>query len=390
MMTLRRIAAIVAIGALGQPRATLAQQIAATQAAMLDSLAATAMSRDGMPSVSLAVGRGASVIFSRAYGFADLESFVPATPRTRYRTASISKWLTATMAMRLVEEGKLDLDAELQRYCPQYPKKQWPVTAKHLLTHTSGVRHYVGQNGEASRATTDAARRELEARQQRERAGFFVRHTDVITPLDGFKDDPLLFEPGSRFQYTSPGYRLLGCVLQGAGGAGYSALMERYVFGPAAMASTRTDDAHALIPHRAAGYAKDGGQLRRANFRDVSANLPAGGHLSTAEDLVRFAMAILNDKLVRRESRDRMVEKPGFPGSTNPNSPTAHYGFGVGVEQRNGRALWSHSGGQDGTTTLLILYPGDSLAVAVMTNVSGSGAVGQLAHAVAERLLGSR
>ena len=367
-----------------------AQPIAAAQAAVLDSLAAAAMGRDGMPSVSLAVGRGGAVIFSKGYGLADLENFVPATPRTRYRTASISKWLTATLAMRLVEEGKLELNAEIQRYCPQYSKKQWPVTARHLLTHTSGVRHYVGANGESARATTDTARRELQARQQREQAGFFVRHTDVITPLDGFKDDPLLFEPGSRFQYTSPGYRLLGCVLQGAGGSDYTGLMERHVFGPAGMSSTRTDDAHALVPHRAAGYAKDGGQLRRANFRDVSENLPAGGHLSTPEDLVRFALSFVTDKLVRRESRDQMTRRPDFPGSTNPNSPTNYYGYGVSVEQRNGRAVWSHGGGQDGTSTILILLPADSLAVAVMTNISGSAAVGQLAHTVAEQFVHGR
>jgi CubicO group peptidase (beta-lactamase class C family) len=390
MTILRRAATVLGlIEGLALPGAALTQ-VTATQSGVLDSLAGVAMSRDGMPSVSVAVGKGGSVIFSRAYGFADLEGFVLATPRTRYRTASISKWMTATLAMRLVEAGQLDLDAEIQRYCPQYGKKQFPISAKHLLTHTSGVRHYVGANGESERATTDAARRELEARQQKEQAGFFVRHTDVITPLDGFKDDPLLFEPGSRFQYTSPGYRLLGCVLQGAGGSDYSGLMGRYVFGPAGMSATRVDDAHALISHRAAGYAREGGQIRRANFRDVSENLPAGGHLSTAEDLVRFALAFGSDKLVRRESRDRMTQRPEFPGSNNPRSPTTYYGFGVNVEQRNGRTLWSHGGGQDGTSTILILDPAEGVTVAVMTNVSGSMAVGQLAQAVAEQFLGTR
>lgn len=153
-------------------------------------------------------------IWSAGFGKADLEQDVPVTAQSMFRTASVAKWFTAVAAMRLVEDGKLDLDAPVQQYCPQFPQKQWPITSRQLLTHRAGVRHSYGDNGE--KPETDAERQALEERIQRERNAQLVRHTDVIKPLDTFRNDPLLFQPGTRTHYSSPGYRLLGCVLEGA------------------------------------------------------------------------------------------------------------------------------------------------------------------------------
>lgn len=115
-----------------------------------------------------------------------------------------------------------------------------------------------------------------------------TRYNDVIAPLDTFKDDELVFEPGTDWLYSSFGYRLLACVLQGASNTRYVDLMDRVVFAAAGMSHTVPDDAWAVIPHRVSGYRIERGTARRADSKDVSENLPAGGCLSTASDLVRL------------------------------------------------------------------------------------------------------
>ncbi len=342
----------------------------------------------GIPAVSAAVGTGAEVVWERGFGTADLEHDAPATASTRYRTASITKWMTATAAMRLVEEGKLDLDAPVQEYCPGFPEKRWPLTSRHLLTHRGGVRHYVGGNGEPR--GTPEERAELARRRYDERHRFLDRFTDVIRPLDGFKDDPLLFEPGARYRYSSHGYRLLGCVLRGAAGERYDDLMQTHVFDPAGMTATQPDDARAIVPGRASGYFIDQrGGLRRDDFRDVSENLPAGGHLSTPADLVRFALAWDRGELVSEESMAAMTARPAFPNAEPEPDEGRWYGFGVNVAEWEGHRILLHSGGQSGTSTLLVLFPDDDLAVAVMTNVSGQGRfTSEVLFGIAEVLFG--
>src|SRR6185437_8668424 len=235
-------------------------------------------------------------IWTAGFGKADLEQEVPVTPQSLFRTASVAKWFTATAAMRLVEQGKLDLDAPVQRYCPQFPSKPWPITSRELLSHLAGIRHNYGSNGE--KQDTEADRKALDELVQRERSTQFTRYTDVVAPLDTFKNDPLLYKPGTAARYSSLGYRLLGCVLQGAAQSPYRELMRTLVFAPSGMTSTREDDSLAIIPHRVAGYSRGAdGALLRAEFRDVSENLPAGGYLSTPEDLVRFALAFREGKL---------------------------------------------------------------------------------------------
>ena len=113
---------------------------------------------------------------------------VPATADTRYRTASVAKPLTATIVMSLAEQGQLDLDAPVQRYCPEYPTKEWPLTTRHLLGHLGGVRHY--KNPQEASSTQ--------------------HYFDLRSALSTFAADPLLHEPGSKFLYSSFGYNLLG------------------------------------------------------------------------------------------------------------------------------------------------------------------------------------
>jgi serine beta-lactamase-like protein LACTB len=378
--------AFVALTLLGSAVAAPGGGLSADQIREISRTAREARESSHLPGLSVAVIRN-DQLWSAAFGRADLEQEVPATAASMFRTASIGKWFTATAAMRLADEGKLDLDAPVQEYCPQFPPKAWPVTARQLLSHLAGVRHYYGDNGE--KRDTEAERADLAARTERERAGQFVRQTDMVGPLAIFKDDPLLFEPGTKSHYSSLGYRLLGCVLEGAAHAPYRQLMRDLVFVPAGMTSIIDDDARALVPHRVSGYSRGtDGTILRAEFRDVSENLPAGGWLATPADLAKFAAAFAQGRLVKPATRDRMVERPslldGTPAPNPMGSPNYYYGIGVMVGPLDGEPAWFHTGGQSGATALLYWYPGSRVAVALMTNLDGRAINESLAKRIAE------
>jgi CubicO group peptidase (beta-lactamase class C family) len=344
------------------------------------------LSAHQVPGISVAVARDGG-IWSAGFGKADLEQDVPVTPQSLFRTASVAKWFTAAAAMRLVEKGRLDLDAPIQKYCPEFPTKPWPITSRELLTQMSGIRHYYGDNGE--KRDTPAQRAALEALIERERATQYTRYTDVIKPLDTFKNDPLLFPPATAVNYSSLGYRVLGCVLQGAAQTPYRQLVTREIFDPAGMKSITEDDALTITPHRVRGYSRGPeGTIVQAAFRDVSDNLPAGGYLSTAEDLVRFAVAFGSGNLVQAATRDQMIAHPtlidGRPAPNPFGTPGYYYGMGIMVDSGSAQPAWFHTGGQSGTSTLLFLFPKTGTAVAVLANMDGAVVRESLARRIAE------
>jgi len=383
----KRLASFATLAAfLVAPLAEHAEGLSANQIREISEVAMAALKTNQLPGLSIAISKNGQV-WSAGFGKADLEHDVPVTAQSMFRTASVAKWFTAAAAMRLVDDGMLDLDAPIQQYCAAFPDKQWPISSRQLLTHMAGVRHNHGDNGE--KRDTDAEREALDQLIQREKSGQYVRYTDVIKPLDAFKDDPLIFRPGTRVQYSSPGYRLLGCVLEGAAKMPYRKLMRDLVFTPAGMKTITEDDALALVPRRVPGYSKaPDDAFVRAPFRDVSENLPAGGWLSTAEDLVRFAAAFQSGKLVTPATRDEMLERPklldGTPAPNPFGSPNYYYGMGIMVGPVDGRLAWFHTGGQSGASTLLYWFPDSKIAVALMTNRDGSAIREPLARKLEE------
>ncbi len=283
---------------------------------------------------------------------------VPAKASTVYRLASISKPITATAVMQLVERGKLDLDAPIQKYCPAFPEKRWGITLRQLLGHLGGVRHY-GNPGEM-RSTR--------------------HYTDVVTPLAMFKDDPLLHEPGTAYSYTTFGYNLIGCAVEGASGKSYVEFVRENIFGPAGMDRIRPDDAHAIIPNRAQGYLlRENGDLRNSDLADTSNKIPGGGFASTATDLVKFAIALRNGTLVAESTRIQMWT----PQKTSDGNEIS-YGLGWRISERNGRKEISHGGGQQRVSTLIFLVPAKRVAVALMMDLEGVGGRLPLARRIAD------
>lgn len=159
------------------------------------------MATNHAPGISAAVVENGQATWSAGFGMADLEGFVPATAQTLYRLASVSKQITAVAAMELSEQGKLDLDAPVQKYCPAFPVKEAPITTRLLLGHLAGVRHY----------KTDA---------DDDPEGSSTKHFDdpIKGGLQFFANDPLVAKPGTKFNYTTHGYTVVGCAIEGAAG----------------------------------------------------------------------------------------------------------------------------------------------------------------------------
>jgi serine beta-lactamase-like protein LACTB, mitochondrial len=333
----------------------------------------------GTPSLQIAIGLKGEIIYENAFGFADLENNIKATAQTKYRTASVTKWWTATLAMMLADSSKLDIDAPIQKYCSDYPSKNWEITTKQLLTHTSGVRHYTDYDALLAKAKTKEDTIEIDKRRYPDLLGLYTRYTDVITPLKNFKNEPLQFKPGTKWEYSSNGYRVLGCVIDGAGGLPYRQLMQKLIFTKAGMNNTVEDDNWAIVPNRASGYVVNNKkEIRRANMRDVSENLPAGGYLSTASDLAHFAIAFSHSKLVKSETVKIMTQSYFAKQLTNTTASwidavpiKEKYGYGIMSLKDGSIEKFGHGGRQDGASAMVYYIPEYDLVIAVMTNAKG-------------------
>ena len=338
-----------------------AAQFPAERAAAIEGQVRKCMEEHGIPGLSIALAVDDQLVFSRGFGLSDVENQVPATADTVYRTASIAKTFTAVAIMQLVEQGRIDLDHPLDEYFAPFPKKEWPITARLLLGHMSGMRHY--------KAPTEPLNTEH----------FF----DVTSSLHVFDADPLLFKPGTEFLYSTFGYNLLGALVEQASGKEYAAYVQDSICKPAELVATRTDNHYEIIPHRARGYIRregdvgDGlpdsvvrvlkpGELYNAPLHDTSVKIPGGGMVSTAPDLVRFATAINRGKLLRQETLKVMWE----PQHTLSNQVT-EYGLGWRILQHDGQRIVGHSGGQAGVSTYFLLCPEKHIAAAVMCNLQG-------------------
>ncbi len=279
------------------------------------------------------------------FGFADLENQVPAKDVSAYRLASVTKPMTAMAVLSLMEQGKLDLDAEVQTYVPYFPKKSYPVTCRDLLGHLGGISHY--QNYEVE--------------------GHFKHHMDTREAIAVFEDFDLVAAPRARYQYSSYGYNLLGAAIEGASGMSYGDYLRSTLWGPLGMDHTRMDDPDAIIPHRVRGYRPDpNGGIRNSEFVDISSRFAAGGTRSTVNDLLAFAKGVMDGEILSQETYDLMWTPMRTAGGASTG-----YGMGWSVRAVNGRMMVQHGGAQAETRTFLMVLPNTGFAIAVATNFEG-------------------
>ncbi len=280
-----------------------------------------------------------------AYGYADLENRVPAKTDSAYRLASVTKPMTAIAVMQLVEKGKINLDAEVQTYVPYFPKKQWPVTVRQLLGHLGGISHYKNPADELHIKVHKSTR-------------------DSVAIFENFD---LVAEPGTRYNYSSYGYNLLGAIVEAASGMSYGDYMQQHVWQQLGMHDTRMDEPLEIIPNRVRGYQLIDGKVRNSEFIDISSRFAAGGTRSTVPDLLKFAQGVMAGKLLSTKSLDEATTSM----STREGRLT-NYAMGWQTTPLNGRYMIAHSGAQNETRTLLYILPSRKMAIAAGVNLENS------------------
>ena len=293
----------------------------------------------------MALAVDGQIVFSEGFGYADLEERVPVWPTTKFRIGSVSKPLTAVALVQLVDQGKIDLDAPVETYVPTFPDKGGKITPRLLAGHLAGIRHYQGDEF------------------------LMARHFDnVMDGLKIFENDPLVAPPGTKFNYSSYGFNLLGAVIQSASGQEFLAYMHEHVFGPLGLRSTTEDQPAEIIEQRARFYTRlKDKPLLNAPFVDNSYKWAGGGFLSSAEDLARFGSALLRPGFLKPESL-RLL----FTSQMTLDGKETGYGMGWSIRKsKSGQRIYEHSGGSAGGSSQLILYPDTHVVVAMVCNFEG-------------------
>lgn len=297
---------------------------------------------NAVPGLSISVGMNGKLIWSKAYGYADMEQKVPVDPATtKFRVGSVAKPMTALALATLVKQGRIDLDADVRRYVPSFPQKKYPFSVRQLAGHLAGIRHYKGDE--------DHGRK---------------KYSTVLESLDIFKDDPLIGAPGEEWKYSSYGYNLLSAVIEQAARKPFLDYMDESVFVPLGMTSTVPDHLNVLIPNRGRYYFRLDGKIYNEPEVDNSYKWASGGFLSTTDDLARFGLAHMNNQLVSPDMRSMLWTEQ----KTSAGKGT---GYGIGwrvVTDDEGNHWIGHGGGSIGGTTSLWLLVDSDLVIAVASN----------------------
>jgi len=291
------------------------------------------------------VAKDGKAIFSGAYGMADREKKIPNTLETKFRIGSMNKMFTATSILQLVQAGKISLTDPLGKYITDYPNKEFAskVTIQQLLTHTGGTGDIFGPE-------FDAHRKELRSLQ------------DYVN-LYGKRS--LKFEPGSRWEYSNYGFLLLGVLVERASGKSYYDYVRENVYGPASMTGSGSLTEDENVANRSVGYTRFGGSELRPNtdtlpYRGTS----AGGGYSTVEDLLRFAEALANHRLLNAQNTELLTN-----GKVD-TSRGVKYAFGF-MDDNTDPAFrhFGHGGGAPGMNGELQIFPQSGYVIAVLSNL---------------------
>jgi len=296
-----------------------------------------------IPGMAISVSHKGKMIWSKGFGYADVKTKKKVIPNTtQFRVASISKTLTALAMAKLVDDKKLNFNTSLYEYIPDFPKKKYDFTVKQVAGHIAGIRHYKGME-------------------------FLLnKKMSIVEGLDVFKNDSLLFKPGTKYKYSTYGWNLLSVAVQNASGEKYIDYMTKAVFAPLKMNQTSLGFSDKEMPNRTSFYIKQYGKVNIAPQVSNEFKAAGGGFVSTTEDLILFGNEIINPKTVSKEVLTEMVTPLELSTGKKTN-----YGIGIGVlKLKNNVLRYSHSGGGMGATAFLLIYPEKDMVISILTNLS--------------------
>lgn len=292
------------------------------------------------PGAAAIVVKDGKVVYRGANGLANIEKKLPLTPDSVFRLGSVTKQFTSLAVMMLVEQGKVGLQDPIDKYLPGYPTHGRTITVEHLLTHTSGIQSYTDIPGYMATKL----------------------RADLTVPqlVDTFKNEPMQFDPGTRYRYNNSGYVLLGAIIEKASGQTYQAFIADRIFKPLGMAHSYYGTDEPKVQKFAQGYSAGD---KPASPMSMTQPYAAGSLLSSVDDLARWDAALYGEKLLTRGSLDKV-----WTAYKLADGSSTGYGYGWQVGLMRGTPAVEHGGGIFGFSTYVVRLPGERVYVAVLSN----------------------
>ena len=289
---------------------------------------------------SALVAKDGKVLLEKGYGKADDKNDIQNTQNTKFRIGSLTKSFTAMAVMQLEEKGKLSLDDKLTKFIPDYPNGD-KITIHNLLTHTSGIFDHTYL------PDYDTQRR--------------VKVCSIEKTISTFKDKPLQFEPGSKFEYSNSNYILLGLIIEQTSGQTYGQYIEEQIFKPLAMNNSGFEYPDRSYENFALGYVIENDEITRAKSRVMSNGHASGALYSTVRDMYLWDRALYTTKLIGRDGLDKMFEP--FKGD---------YGYGWVIDRLCDRKTIRHGSDSDGYRTNMTRFPDDDVCIIIFSNLENA------------------
>jgi CubicO group peptidase (beta-lactamase class C family) len=293
------------------------------------------------PGATVLIAKAGKPIYRKAFGMADLELSIPMAPENVFEIGSITKQFTAVSILMLMEQGKLSLEDPITKFIENYPTHGHTITVHHLLTHTSGIKSYTGMEKWTQLWRNDMTPMEM---------------------IDLFKNEPMDFAPGMKWEYNNSAYFILGYIIEKVTGITYPEFIEKNIFVPLDMKNSYYGSMSKIITNRAKGYQKDKSFVN-AEYLSLTQPYAAGSIMSTIDDLLKWNIAVNSYKLVKKESLQK-----AFTNYKLPDGKPTNYGYGWGLNDINGSATIEHSGGIFGYLSNAIYLPKEDVYVAVLSN----------------------
>ncbi|MEL7145751.1 MAG: serine hydrolase domain-containing protein [Bacteroidota bacterium] len=313
-----------------------------------------------LPGISVAISHKGKLRYARAFGDADIKRQEKLTPEHSIRTASVAKVLTATALGKLATDGKIDFDVPISQYISYINPMYANLTIRQLAAHVSGMPHRPSGNFYKKQNFTE------------------------IRPTVELVNSPLNFTPGSQYQYSTHAFNLLAAVIEGVTGSPYSQWMETNFFTPLAMHHTAPEDLNKLTSSDATGYYLHKGKLKPEKVTSASYKLAGAGFRSTPSDLVKLTDAFTNGMLSDEVTRQMTLSNK----LTNGTHTQVGIGWRISYDFA-GRRTIEHAGSWRGARTVVVYYPEEQLAVAIMINATCQIFIEETAHLIASSFLSS-
>lgn len=317
-------------------------QLPPSTQASVDQAVQKVLARTGVPSASIAIVKDGRIAYAHAYGLAQIEGKVPATPEMRYKIGSNSKQITASAILLLSGEGKISLNDPVSRFFPDLTRANG-VTIRELLSHTSGYEDYYALDYVAP---------------------YMLRPTTPLAIIDNWAKKPLNFTPGTQWQYSNTNYTIAGMIVERITRKPLIEFVRDHILQPLGMKSAIDVDRQPWSPRDPTGYTRFAlGPPRAAAPEGKNWVFAAGELAMTPSDMARWDISLMNGTILKpqllKELTTEVLLKNGAPTG---------YALGLGVSTQNGHRVWSHGGGTSGFISSNTTYPDDRTAVTVFTN----------------------